>query len=610
MKKNLFQKTILSLACIACMAFSILPVGAEETPEPSSSIHEVKETLKEKEEQKDEQKNEQEKENKEETAGLSEALREESAALEEGKTLEEIREYDVWVSGVRVTDQNRNDIFGDHTASFEETTSEERTVGILTLDGADLEIADLSEKAGEAISAAVYAKDDLMIRLVSDSSIHLSSPLPVNQPIAGIRLTNERGGKSLYLDGKSQYTLSIHLESPENSAVTGISVSDGRDVNSLSVYHTGLSVSLHSQSKAASQTGIECEDIEIKASDVMIYCADGEELVGISTIYVNIDETSLDIVTGKGDAGIGIHTVSGRLQSGIHIYSESTSVWIDATATTSGVGAYGEEGSELLTFDTSTLEVSGSDTALHFDEIHDKDGRGALMRKTLSNKEIPETFDGSEMTFLSDQYRYVCIPKDRRNYIVTHADRSWHKNSGKPARFVWKNEEEDTGTFSHFAALMFDDTKLDEQCYFAEEGSLKIILLPSFLETLTLGTHTVQAIFSDGLSETAEFEVLQKKPEPEPDSDSDQPSPAAGSAPVTCQMAGYPEGYVWNEAAKACQPGLLDQAGNFHAAASVPTPAKYRAVNTSDKGLTGHVVRLISALLAAAWSGFMLKNGR
>ncbi|MBR2761993.1 MAG: hypothetical protein IKD66_12605 [Solobacterium sp.] len=601
MKNNLFQKSILSLACIACMAFSISPVRAEEPPEPSS-VHEVKE----------EQKDEQKKENKEEKAELPESMREESQALEEGQKSEEIKEYDVWVSGIRVTDRNRNDILGDQTAFFEETTSEERTIGVLTLDGADLEIADLSEKAGEAISAAVYAKDDLMIRLASDSSIHLSSPLPENQPAAGIRLTNERGGKSVYLDGRDQYTLSIHLLSPANSAVTGISVSDGRDVNSLSLYHTGLSVSLHSQSKAASQRGIECEDIGIKGSDVIIYCADGEELVGISAIYVNIDETDLNIVTGKGDAGIGIHTVSGRLQSGIHIYSENTSVRIDATDTTSGVGAYGEEGSELLTFDTSALEVSGSDTALHFDEIHDKDGRGALMRRTLSNEEIPETFEGSEMTFLSDQYRYVCIPKDRRNYIVTHADPSWYKNSGKPARFVWKNEEEDTGTFSHFAALMFDDTKLDEHCYFAEEGSLKITLLPSFLETLTQGTHKVQAIFSDGLSETAEFELLQKKPEPKPDSDSDsdQPSPGTGSARVTCQMAGFPEGYVWNEAAKACQPGILDQAGNFHAVSSEQTPAKYRAVSTGDKGINGHAVTLISALITAAWSGCMLKNGR
>ena len=39
-------------------------------------------------------------------------------------------------------------------------------------------------------------------------------------------------------------------------------------------------------------------------------------------------------------------------------------------------------------------------------------------------------------------------------------------------------------------------------------------------------------------------------------------------------MAGYPQNYVWNEAAKACQPGTLDEGGVFHPSpVSVPDTA-------------------------------------
>ena len=37
---------------------------------------------------------------------------------------------------------------------------------------------------------------------------------------------------------------------------------------------------------------------------------------------------------------------------------------------------------------------------------------------------------------------------------------------------------------------------------------------------------------------------------------------------VTCQEAGYPEGYEWNEEKKACQLGFLDMLGVFHTTAA------------------------------------------
>lgn len=60
---------------------------------------------------------------------------------------------------------------------------------------------------------------------------------------------------------------------------------------------------------------------------------------------------------------------------------------------------------------------------------------------------------------------------------------------------------------------------------------------------------------------------------PKSDDDSDS-SQASADRVVTCQMAGYPQNYAWNEAAKACQPGWLDEQAVFHpSAVSVPDTA-------------------------------------
>lgn len=45
--------------------------------------------------------------------------------------------------------------------------------------------------------------------------------------------------------------------------------------------------------------------------------------------------------------------------------------------------------------------------------------------------------------------------------------------------------------------------------------------------------------------------------------DSEESSGAAYNGVITCQMAGYPEGYEWNEAAQACQLGILREDGVF-----------------------------------------------
>ena len=99
------------------------------------------------------------------------------------------------------------------------------------------------------------------------------------------------------------------------------------------------------------------------------------------------------------------------------------------------------------------------------------------------------------------------------------------------------------------------------------------------------------------------------EPEPSPAPDDSGKSSGGGSSNrqltpvdnvVTCQMAGYPAEYSWNEAAKACQPGYIDAAGNFH-------PYKRSSVpNTGDMDLTIFAWIAMLAMTLAMYCGVKL----
>ena len=109
--------------------------------------------------------------------------------------------------------------------------------------------------------------------------------------------------------------------------------------------------------------------------------------------------------------------------------------------------------------------------------------------------------------------------------------------------------------------------------------------------------------------------AIAKDTKPAPSDDSSKKSSSSGSAKktspvktdnvVTCQMAGYPAGYAWNESAKACQPGFIDNAGVFHGTAAVK---KAGVPNTYDKGLMGNVWALMISVVTGVAAAYALKK--
>lgn len=76
---------------------------------------------------------------------------------------------------------------------------------------------------------------------------------------------------------------------------------------------------------------------------------------------------------------------------------------------------------------------------------------------------------------------------------------------------------------------------------------------------------------------------------------------------VTCQMAGYPSNYNWNEAAKACQPGYLDAGGVFPPYNIAPARKSAVIPNTSDYGsLTVYAWLTMLSVTVALYAGVKL----
>ena len=153
---------------------------------------------------------------------------------------------------------------------------------------------------------------------------------------------------------------------------------------------------------------------------------------------------------------------------------------------------------------------------------------------------------------------------DKITYYIASGDGNvWTKGSGKTSDFTFKRTFSDV-SFRYFTGIEVDGKEVEKTNYTAVEGSTIVKLNPAYLETLSIGGHTLTAKFTetDGSAEVPAKFTVKEKSSGGGSSDKKPNTPADNV--VTCQMAGYPSNYTWNEAAKACQPGYMDAGGNFH----------------------------------------------
>ncbi|MBQ6381368.1 MAG: hypothetical protein IJJ41_07210 [Clostridia bacterium] len=122
---------------------------------------------------------------------------------------------------------------------------------------------------------------------------------------------------------------------------------------------------------------------------------------------------------------------------------------------------------------------------------------------------------------------------------------TYTKDSNKPAEFTVKRSLDDEITFDNFTGIEIDGKKVDSDSYDASKGSVNISLKPSYLNTLSVGEHTLKVNFTDGEAET-KFNVAatQKADEPNADAKKDNSmiSPATGDETAWFETAAMTAG--------------------------------------------------------------------
>lgn len=103
-------------------------------------------------------------------------------------------------------------------------------------------------------------------------------------------------------------------------------------------------------------------------------------------------------------------------------------------------------------------------------------------------------------------------PEPEISYVNTEGNgNKWTKGSGNTCDFTFKRTKDDEKTFAHFIGIQIDGQDVDQSNYEAFEGSVIIKLRTEYLNTLSVGEHTIRALFNDGNNPSAKFEVLDKK---------------------------------------------------------------------------------------------------
>ena len=106
------------------------------------------------------------------------------------------------------------------------------------------------------------------------------------------------------------------------------------------------------------------------------------------------------------------------------------------------------------------------------------------------------------------------IPKLNNAYKNTQGNGNiWYKGSNKTSKFTFINTDNDEITYDSFIGIKIDSNLINPlNNYSYYKGSVVIELLPSYLETLSIGDHTITALFKDDMSAEASFKVLTQTP--------------------------------------------------------------------------------------------------
>ena len=233
------------------------------------------------------------------------------------------------------------------------------------------------------------------------------------------------------------------------------------------------------------------------------------------TIITSDEDTTIE-ATCKSDASVHTHTYGAWSNDDADHWHECTDaactdkagsvkdkaghVYDDAADTTCNVCGYVRTVTPPAPVHTHTYGAWSNDDTDHWQECTD----ASCTDKTGSVKDkAGHVYDDAADTTCNvcGYVRTVTPPAITPDYkFLEGANGKWTKSSDKNLAF------RANGEFSKFTGVKVDGTKIDADKYTAVSGSTIVNLKKEYLETLSVGKHTLTVVYTDGECST-EFEI-------------------------------------------------------------------------------------------------------
>ena len=233
------------------------------------------------------------------------------------------------------------------------------------------------------------------------------------------------------------------------------------------------------------------------------------------TIITSDEDTTIE-ATCKSDASVHTHTYGAWSNDDADHWHECTDasctdragsikdkaghVYDDAADTTCNVCGYVRTVTPPAPVHTHTYGAWSSDDTDHWHECTDAsctDKAGSIKDKAAHVYDD----DADTTCNVCGYIRTVTPPAITPDYkFLEGANGKWTKSSDKNLAF------RANGEFSKFTGVKVDGTKIDADKYTAVSGSTIVNLKKEYLETLSVGKHTLTVVYTDGECST-EFEI-------------------------------------------------------------------------------------------------------
>ena len=139
--------------------------------------------------------------------------------------------------------------------------------------------------------------------------------------------------------------------------------------------------------------------------------------------------------------------------------------------------------------------------------------------------EVALNADGSATIIMEPKdVSYSCVAGDGTTIV---------EGSGDTATFTFKRSANDKSTFSHFTGVMVDGVLVDASNYTSVSGSVVVTLSSEYVGSLSVGNHTLTAMFDDSNDADASFTVQSKSEGTTDAGDSNTASGSTGNASTT-----------------------------------------------------------------------------